>query len=365
MRAVNEGRTVTEANCNGTQIARNKEKDLEIGLQREEDEGELLSFYEEFHEQGREIASFYQWRQKENTVLGKGRDFVVRYQGRIVGALGISPVVHTCKGNKIVVHWLRDALISPLMRGKGLGKKLLKAVSEEFDMGLGKGSNDNMYKVFKKSEWRDAPNSDYMALVLECWPREKDWKTKMAHVFLFVWGSVLSHAYCARSISCQEIKRFGKDFDSLAERCAKSGVFGIYKTSSYLNWRYFDCPGRSYTVLKVGDKVTEGAVVIKLPSRKSQEAWIIDVLGESNNKEIIRELITEALDVIKNRGAGKLLVFSTSSRVRQILRRFGFVNIRKSPRFTFIMKPGSRLEDVTRGADWNFWHGDSDNELYE
>lgn len=339
--------------------------EMEIGLLKSGEEEELLSFYKQFHDRGEKLTAFYFWRREEKTVVGNGIDYVVRFRGRIVGAMGLNPVIHTYKGEKVVAHWHRDTLVSPEMRGKGLVKKLLKAASQEFEMVLAKGSNEIMYKVRKEFGWKDAPNCDNMALVLQCWPKGKDWKTKVSHFFLFIWGSIFSRVYSKKPISCHEIQRFNEDFDVISEKMLNSNEFGIYKTSSYLNWRYFNCPGKRYVVLGAGEKRVEGAVVIRLPRERFDEAWIIDLLCESKEKEIIRELVTGALEKIKESGAGKILVFATSSEVRKILARFGFVSIRRSPRFTFIIKPSHKLATVVGNLEWGFWHGDSDNELYE
>ena len=329
------------------------------------DEKKLLNYYREFHERGEKIAAYWQWRQKEKDTVRVGRDYVAVFENRIVGAMGINPVIHTYKGDKIVAYYHRDTLISPTMRGRGLVKKLLEVATNQWNMVLGKGSNETMYKIRKSFGWQDVPNSDNMAFVFKSWPAGKSLKIRFFHLFLFVWGTALSSIYSKHSTSCCKISKFDYKFDDLANNLSKNDNFKIYKNSSYLNWRYFNCPERKYTVLRTIDNNIAGAVVLRLPTKKTEEAWIVDCICDPANVKCARKLISEALKQAKQAGASKILVFATLPDFRKILYRFGFVSIKRSPKFTYIINSDHILINKINHIKWNFWHGDSDNELYE
>ena len=338
---------------------------IELEALKAGEEKKLLNFYREFHERGEKIATYWQWRQKEKYTVRIGTDYVAKFNGRIVGAMGINPVIHTYKGDKIVACYHRDTLISPAMRGRGLVKKLLEVASNQWNMVLGKGSNEIMYKVRKSFGWQDVPNSDNMAFVLKPWPTGKSLRIRLFHLLLFVWGTALCSIYSKQSTSCYEVSKFDDKFDDLANNLSKNDKFKIYKNSSYLNWRYFNCPEKKYTVLRTIDNNIAGAIVLRLPKKKTEEAWIVDCICDSANVKCLRELFSEALKQAKRAGVSKILVFATLPDFRKILSKFGFVSIKRSPKFTYIINSDHILTNKINHIKWDFWHGDSDNELYE
>jgi hypothetical protein len=338
--------------------------DIKLEPLLESEKERLLEFYREFHERGKQIITFYKWRQKDNPFYVKGVDYVAKANEKIVGAMGLEPMIHTHNGNKIIAFWHRDTLISPIMRGKGLVKRLLRAASEE-SMVLTKGSNEKMYKVRKSLGWRDVPNSDYLVHVLEPWPEGKSLKKKFLQFLLYIWSKILFSIYVEKDKSCYETNMFSDYYDIIAKQSSTAHEFKIYKTRAYLNWRYCNCPGRKYIILETGSDKVKGAIVLRLPSEQSGEAWIVDLICNFNDKNIVKDLLFGAFKWIKKHGASKILVFSTSTKMRRILFRFGFISLRRSPKFTYIIKPNHELYKAISNIEWNFWHGDSDNELYE
>jgi hypothetical protein len=341
------------------------DKDIVIRPLEEGEENDLLTFYREFHQRGEKISNFWEWRLKENSIIGIGTDYVAIFNKKIVGAMGVNPIIHSYDGKRITAYWHRDTLVSPAMRGRGLVKRLLKVASQDWNMVLGKGSNEIMYKVRKSFGWQDVPNSDNMAFVLQPWPKYKGIKTKFSHLALYVWGTVLFHVYSKKHTHCYEIKEFDGDFDRIANDLSANDEFKFFKTSSYLNWRYFQCPGKTYTVLKTKEDKTNGAIVLRLPKDESDEAWIVDCICDPTDIDCMRALLSGAIATIKESKATKILVFCTSSAVRKVLARFGFVSIKRSPKFTYILKSNHVLASGIKDLKWNIWHGDSDNELYE
>lgn len=329
------------------------------------EEKELLDFYKELHPNGDKILTFWQWRQKINLTKGIETDYIVKTDKKIVGAMGLNPVETTYNGNTFLTFWHRDTLISPVMRGKGLVKQLLKHTSEHWDLVLAKGSNNIMYKIRKAFGWKDVQNSDYLMHVLNPFKTGNTIIKNIIYFVLFLWSKTLSSLVFGSNLVCMKIDRFGTDFDDLADSVSGTNELKLYKSSHYLNWRYFHCPDREYTVIRCGDNKLSGAIVLRLPKENNSEAWIIDCICDSSDVKCIKALLKAAFQYFKQNKVGRILVFCTSPEIRNILFQFGFVSIKRSPKFTYIIKQDHPIYNNISDMKWNFWHGDSDNELYE
>ena len=165
-------------------------------------------------------------------------------------------------------------------------------------------------------------------------------------------------------LTASPIARFGPEFDRLAERAAAGDELVVHKTADYLNWRYLDCPGRSYSMWRIAaGEETRGAVVLRMNERPGERAFVVDVVCDTRDDEALDEVLNVALREARAARAGDLAVFATSTRVRRRLAARGFIDTGRTPQFTYRVE-SAELAPAIAAAGWNFWLGDGDSDLW-
>ena len=152
-------------------------------------------------------------------------------------------------------------------------------------------------------------------------------------------------------------------FDEIAERVPAGDEIGLRKTSAYLNWRYVGAPGRTYRILRAeGRGRLRGAAVLRLNPAPGGRAWLVDLICDSRDVEAVAALVSASVRELRRRRAGDVKTFTSSTRVRRVLARHGFVATSETPQFTYRVE-SEALRPLLDGVVWNFWWGDGDSEL--
>ena len=151
------------------QAGKIQESAIEIKLMAAEDEVGLMEFLNGNLETFGEFERFWSWRQENETQNGGETVVIAKGDEKIVGSVGIVPASMTVDGYPIRAAWQQDSLVSPAMRGKGLGKRLVAKAAEGWDLILAKGTSEAMYGLRKSVGFLDVPNVGYMVRV--CKPR--------------------------------------------------------------------------------------------------------------------------------------------------------------------------------------------------
>jgi hypothetical protein len=264
-------------------------------------------------------------------------------------------------GDKVLkAAWQQDSVVSDSMRGRGIGRELINRSAAGFDMILAKGTSDAMYKLRKACGFQDVANSNYLVKVLS--PRRFGPSAKhKAYGSVLAAMSLLKRRPQRASVATRASTQFGPEFDQFRDPMSPSEV-RLVKCSRYLNWRYVGCPGRDYRIVEtMGRHSSKGAAVVTT----RQTAWIVDLLCDYSDTDVLVSLIRASVEACRGAGAASVHTFATSKRVRECLRREGFIEVPHTPRFTY--RPARAELDPTQLAtyDWAFCHGDGDIELYD
>lgn len=328
-------------------------------------EDRLLNFFRDQLPAYHRFAELWAWRKDGLPASGGESAAVAIYRGDIVGAIGIVPVRLMVSGHSIQACWQQDSLVSPAMRGKGVGKKLVEEAAKGFDLVMAKGTSDAMYRLRKSLGFKDVMNGELMVRVLQPrFDRTIDWKTRIVEFLLFGWGTTVDAIQRNKSKSTESvspISRFDSTFDDVAQRCANGLVVRPWKDSNYLNWRYSCCPGRDYRILQHSGKNLSDVMVL---NRTGDEGWIVDYVYSPEGSAGFASLLARGLNEFRTSGVRRAYAFSTHSEIRRQLRQFGFISTGRSPRFTYRTRSGSKLGSYLSSHPWDFWHGDGDVELY-
>jgi predicted N-acetyltransferase YhbS len=225
---------------------------IEIKLLGSEDEKNLLNFFRHNLVTWEKFKLYWRWRNKNKNASGGEMAVIAKADGDIVGCVGIMSADVTLNGDRIKTSWQQDSLVSPAMRGKGLGKQLVNEGGKGWDMAMAKGTSKAMYGLRKSLGFLDVPNSDYLLRI--CKPRAmvRTLKERLVEYILWLWKNLIHIPGEDPAIDIKPIDAFDQSFDILADELSKENVVRLHKGQGYLNWRYFQCPGKFYKVFRAG-----------------------------------------------------------------------------------------------------------------
>lgn len=323
----------------------------------------FLDFIEQTLNCGTEFRELWHWREKGLPESG-GEQAVLALKGdEVVGCVGIVPLSVSINGRIKEAIWQQDSLVSKSMRGLGLGKDLVLSAEEGRQLIMAKGTSAAMYGLRKVIGYADVPLSDYLIAVYH--PFETGWTTKtIMALTLSLWQKILLLPRRKEALPIKEISRFGNEYDDLTAAIALEPGIMPLKNSAYLNWRYFRCPLKKYTVFEAGKDRPRGAIVLGMSNKNPMEGWLVDMLCASEDRICAYSLLAEARRYFIRRKIKHVMAFATQPAARRWLMRFGFVPTRRSPRFTYKYKNNDSSPVFLQKAHWNFWHGDGDLDLY-
>ncbi len=340
--------------------------DIEIRPFRPQDEAAFLDFYAHHQATWESFRRYWEWRRAGVPHSGGEEATIALDGGKVVGAVGIVEAPLTFQGARVRASWQQDSLVSSAMRGRGVGKKLVHAAWQGWDLSIAKGTSGAMYGLRKSVGYVDVPNSDYLVRVLRVRKEGQPIRKTLQESLLLAWKSLLPMPKPDPTIPLVEIDEFDESFTQLAEALSQEPVFRLYKSREYLNWRYTRCPDRRYQILRAGGDQARGAVVVRSAGDRLDEGWIVDLVGCSSDKHAAYALIRKAVEHLTQQDVSRIFVFATHRTVRAWLRRFGFLPTGRSPKFTYriVRDPLPPLPPEFSSAPWDFYHGDGDVELY-
>ncbi len=331
-------------------------------------EEELFGFYRMHLDQGERVVKLYEWRRLSPKASGGVATFVARSGSEIVGALNAIAFDLAVNGTMLRASWQQDSIVHPRMRGKGIGKLLVETAAEGWDVVMAKGTSPPMYHLRKSVGFKDVPNSNYSRLVMSPFRIGSSIRELVANVTLYLAGGLRRYRRKAHhgnpDTSVRSLDRFACDLDShVLYRAAAHGI-GVSKSGEYLNWRYFTCPVKQYSVLEVraGGQLV-GIIVLDRPRNPSRTAWIVDMLFDLHDSHAAATLVAAAIAECRREGAASIRIFATAGPMRLCLAAAGFMRTTVTPRFTYRAANKVYARELSSTL-WNFWHGDGDIDLY-
>ena len=330
-----------------------------------EDEKSLLAFFKDHLKEYERFSRYWKWRKAPLSFSMEEKAVIaVVDQRKTVGCVGLVPADIRLPGKKIKSMWQQDSMVSPEVRGRGIGKKLVVKGRESCALSLAKGTSNAMYGLRKALGYQDVPHSNYLIRV--CRPTAIPGsllKRVMTHA-LGLWSDFIPFPKTGKVDSIHRITEFDSSFDDLAASLMDSRTLRHWKGKDYLNWRYMRCPGKEYTVYKAGREKACGSIVVNCVGADSDEGWIVDMICGPKDKRTAYALIKAALDYFNEKKVSRIWVFSTLPCCRKWFMRYGFLPTGRTPRFTYLASDPV-VQKLITSCQWDFWHGDGDIELYQ
>lgn len=333
---------------------------LEVREAHPDEEDIILAYYRSELRSGDRVADVMRWRAASAAASGGNAPALAFLDGTLSGIVNSVPVTLTQSGRRITAAWQGDSFVSKTLRGRGVGKKLVQAASVGATLVLAKGTTPAMYALRKSVGAYDVGNAEYLVRGLG-FAGSSPLRSVM-NGLLDLWGSVRSIGSGSR-IRAEEATGFSDDFDALEARLSASDEIRVAKPAAFLRWRYEQAPGRRYRVYRV-DVAAElrGAFVLREPTAPGADAWLIDLIVDPRDQEVVRSLVQGAIGAARKAGAGGMRTFATSARVRAELFRLGFIRTKNSPEFTCWVRDAANAPNAE--SAWHVCHGDGDLELY-
>ena len=156
-----------------------------------------------------------------------------------------------------------------------------------------------------------------------------------------------------------------EDLDDLWARARKPSSVEVPRTAEFVDWRYFQKPGREYTFCKINDKsnVLQGFLVLKLFRDGGEITCHIIDLITSASPDIQRHALAKAVQFFSDNGVTRITCwFSNHRPIAKQLHAIGFQE-RVWPTYYGVLVLDETVADasfVTDSNQWRFTMGDSD-----
>ena len=324
------------------------------------DELEAVAFL--WREMNPRINELYRWRDQAREHSGGNGAWIVTHDGEIVAAMNSMPFSIAMNGRFMQAAWQLDSFVRPKMRRRGLATCMIAEVAPQATLLCASGTATSMYRARLKAGFRDLPGASYFVCALRPWHKGASSARVLRLSLGFGWSWAHRKA-TPSNIKVVEGEEFTEEFDELAGRVSRLNVLTPVKYAGYLQWRYGQRPGCSYSVLLAHERGgLRAALVLRNPSGGGI-AWIVDYLGDPGDYAALDALLQAAREKLYRAGAACIWTFATSSRVCARLQRAGYLRSHLKPNFTYRLRHKGAFDPEV--VEWNFYQGDGDLDLYE
>lgn len=325
----------------------------------------------------------WRWRYLKNPT-GLVTIILAKAGAQIVGQYALLPVRMKVGADTRVVALSLDTMVHPDYRGQGvfveLARRLYKDVALQGTPLVYGFPNEASHRGFVTGlGWVDL--CDRVPLFVRPLSAEGILKGTVANRFLLAVGGRsgqmgMSLLLPARRIEVPDgcairpVTSFDDRADELWRRASSAFGISLVRDQRYLNWRYVEKPGDSYTILileRAGDVL--GYVVLKSVERFGLRiGFVVDLLAVPDQPSISRCLISEAVECFRKaqRAIISCLMLKHSPYI-QALRANGFLFLpaRLHPQEMYV---GVRrnteeyaAELITNPSNWYITWGDHDD----
>jgi len=161
----------------------------------------------------------------------------------------------------------------------------------------------------------------------------------------------------------EQVSRFPAAVDGLWRRCQQELPLAIIRDARYLNWRYADCPGGTYTMLLATDRWTgqiAGAAVLRLGVEGRPVALLVDWLVPGRSRGLAEALLRHCHGLALASGQSRIDAwFPEYAPQFQLLKTHGY---QPSPtQYEIVVEPfHPELSREWVQGHWYYTMGDSD-----
>jgi len=279
----------------------------------------------------RTVAEFCQWKYFTNPAGDAAVGVAVDGQ-RVVSLVAGVPKRVKLGSDVVVAFELGDFITDPAYRKRGLFSSLIQMVCEE---SARRGAalayvrpNESSFRILTPGlDFIEAQKIDERRHIVPSGLIQR--KTGLPPVV----PRALGMDWLARnfmlpsspaSVSVEGATRFGEDMDTLWQRAREHYSLSLVRDSSYLNWRYVDCP-TPYQIWIAHQNARPAGYVVAFASPTEPIAYLVDLFTLPDDTEAAAGLLRTAMDALLADGAQLVYTWtlrsSASSAGHRLLRR--------------------------------------------
>jgi GNAT superfamily N-acetyltransferase len=328
--------------------------------------------------------AYWKWHYLENphTRIDDIPLWVVASGEEIVGQLATIPVPIKVGRETRPAIWILDFIVREDFRGKGLGKRLVRAAREKYPTTITLGINPQSAGLFQSMGWVEMGwVHRYQKLLYAGNGLKGAARIALVRGFLNLMSVPMrmGGARAARSerYTVRTIGAFGEEFDELWERASGQWACAAQRDARTLRWQFEQQPGKRFETLGLYDKERlvgyvvlffrkglAGAGAHRGTAAGPAKAAISDFFYERGNAgEIVDALIEVAVGRAIELRAGSLVTDVLDGFAEQRLKKHGFWRIRKSPQFMACAEDAKEI--IYDPQNWFLTRQDSDVSIME
>lgn len=314
----------------------------------EDQSGELFAIYQKFFPPFGWSGTYLRWQYYENP-CGAAKVWVARESGKIVASYAAIP--HRVYANgRVATGWrVQNVVTLPEHRGQGLYHRLAAVAAQE----LFKGDhplnftfpNERSKNGFIRTGWKAA-----FRLPL---------KTKALRE---------SPPSANPSAVVTPLTRFDTDSERIWEAHRNGLGFAVERSSSYLNWRYFDNPKSEYSSFRLDSGKNAAIMILKFYAREDGRrcSHLCDLFQSEPDSALTESAFKQWIDFSVGRDCWEMSCWcATGSGMDPILSKAGFTEKEGFDRWMVLNANTSALEKATASrydqeSSWHLVMGDSD-----
>jgi hypothetical protein len=319
---------------------------------------------------GKTSLDFYRWKYFSNP-QGAAIIGIATANDTVVSVVAATPKRIWISGKTILAYELGDFLTDENYRKMGLFSQLIGMLCRET---AASGAalvyvrpNDVSFPILvSKLSFHEAQKIDARNFVLPSWALSR--KTKIPGTLFRASGmdwwfqkKFAGHSP-TESTQVQKIDRFDESIDHLWQKAAAGYDFALVRDSSYLNWRYADCP----TPYKIwlGRRENRAVGFLVTVDRSALNAAIVDIFTENGDTETARVLLSAAGKNLLDNGMKLITTWTLqgpiNSAADQLLRE-ALPRRRKNHLHLAIRELNPQNVTLLQSSQkWHFTLGDSD-----
>jgi len=318
------------------------------------------------------VEDFYRWKYFGNP-LGHAIVGIATAGGSVVSVVAATPKRIWLSGKAVLAYELGDFLTDRNYRKRGLFSQLIELVCREAAL---RGSalvyvrpNDVSFPILAGTLFfHEAQRIDARRFVIPSYTVSR--KTGIPASLLRLSGmDWLFKKRCiprtaGSTVTVVVVKRFGEETDQLWERASAGYDFALVRDSSYLNWRFSDCPTpyKMWLARRNGQAV---GFLVASADQTAPTAAVVDLFTESSDMEAARALLATGMGSLLNSGAQLISTWtlqrSAQSAAHELLERaFPFRRRQHHLHLAFRVLLPQEIILPLPSQKWHFTLGDSD-----
>ena len=355
---------------------KNKKENLEIRFLEEQDLPSLSTLYRAvFHVDKSE--RYWKWKFFQNPAGPHMLAAAIECEsGRVVGTVGAIPIMIGINGRKVHGCQTCDIVIMPEYQKGGPFMKLHKLATSAIQQNSQLMYGFSIKKTLKIStrllKFKNVMPIARQVRVLH--PKHLILQKLPVPPLASLLGATslpLLKAYFSIPFSLPEGCKvtenpdFDQRYDSFAASLADNFRLMVYKDSTYLNWRYKQCPDANYMIFAIENhEQVFGFTVIALVKENDgeQRAYIMELLARPGSHDITDCLLKKAVEFCYvNKVATMTIWPPENTKLRILLKKRGFFQ-KDTGHNLVIREHFDEVFDVetTEPENWHISLGDSD-----